>query len=48
MNYAMVGFGRMGRAVDEQAAARGHCRKVVVDPAGEGPDSLPSIAAAAL
>lgn len=31
MNYAIVGYGRMGRAIDEAAEARGHRRKVVVD-----------------
>ena len=37
MKYALVGYGRMGRAVEEVAAARGHVRGAVVDPAlGEG------------
>lgn len=31
MNYAIIGYGRMGRAVDEQAAARGHRRLAIVD-----------------
>lgn len=48
MNYAIVGFGRMGRAVDEQATARGHARKAIVDPAGTGGGTLSSIDAADL
>lgn len=48
MNYAIVGFGRMGQAVDEQASGRGHRRSVVVDPAGQGEDRLPEIEASAL
>lgn len=35
MKYALVGCGRMGRAVDRLAAERGHTRGVVVDPAGD-------------
>jgi 4-hydroxy-tetrahydrodipicolinate reductase len=31
VNYAIIGYGRMGRAVDEQAAARGHQRSAIVD-----------------
>lgn len=34
MNYLMVGYGRMGRAIDAQASARGHRRVGIVDPAG--------------
>ena len=32
MRYALVGYGRMGRAIDEVAAASGHVRVVVIDP----------------
>jgi len=32
VNYAVIGYGRMGRAIDEQARARGHRRVAVVDP----------------
>lgn len=32
MNYAVVGYGRMGRAIDERAKARGHRRVAVIDP----------------
>ena len=35
MRYALVGCGRMGRAVDRLAGERGHSRGVVVDPAVE-------------
>jgi 4-hydroxy-tetrahydrodipicolinate reductase len=35
VNYALVGFGRMGRAVDAAAAARGH-RRVALVPAPLG------------
>jgi len=31
MNYALIGYGKMGRAVDEQARGRGHRRGAVVD-----------------
>ena len=31
MNYLMVGYGRMGRAIDEQASARGHQRVGILD-----------------
>ena len=34
MRYALIGYGRMGRAVDEQARARGHERTAIVDGAG--------------
>jgi 4-hydroxy-tetrahydrodipicolinate reductase len=37
MKYALVGYGRMGRAVEARAAARGHERTAVVDPVtGDG------------
>ncbi len=36
MNYAVVGFGKMGRAVDEQASRRGHHRVRIVDPDASG------------
>jgi len=48
LNYAIIGFGRMGRAVDEQASGRGHRRTVVVDPTGQGAEILPRIEASAL
>jgi 4-hydroxy-tetrahydrodipicolinate reductase len=32
VNYAIVGYGKMGKAVDEQAARRGHERIAVVEP----------------
>ena len=31
MRYAMIGYGRMGQAVDRQAAERGHERVVIVE-----------------
>lgn len=38
MDYALIGYGRMGRAVDEQARARGHRRCAIVDePASVAP-----------
>ncbi len=36
MNYLLVGYGRMGREIEAQAAARGHRRAAVVDPAAAG------------
>jgi len=48
VNYAIVGYGRMGRAVDELASSRGHARKAIVDPTGQGPGALPEIGAADL
>lgn len=36
MNYAIVGLGRMGRAIDAAARDRGHRRVAVVDPAARG------------
>lgn len=41
MQYAMIGYGRMGRAVDQQASARGHERVAIVDPAGNDPELVP-------
>jgi 4-hydroxy-tetrahydrodipicolinate reductase len=35
MNYALVGHGKMGRAIDAAAAARGHRRRIVVDRGGK-------------
>ena len=32
LKYAMIGYGRMGRAVDVQASQRGHERVAIVDP----------------
>lgn len=34
MRYALVGYGRMGRAIDVVASARGHRRTAVVDTGG--------------
>jgi 4-hydroxy-tetrahydrodipicolinate reductase len=36
MNYVLVGHGRMGKAIDVQAAARGHRRVAIIDPAAPG------------
>lgn len=36
MRYALIGYGRMGKAVEERAAARGHECTAIVDPAGPG------------
>jgi 4-hydroxy-tetrahydrodipicolinate reductase len=33
VNYALIGYGRMGRAVEQQAALRGHTCTAAVDPA---------------
>jgi len=47
MNYALVGRGRMGRAVERLAAERGHRLALVVDPApGDGAPTAPSVARA--
>jgi 4-hydroxy-tetrahydrodipicolinate reductase len=48
LNYAIVGYGRMGRAIDEQASRRGHRRTRVFDPEVEGTEALREIDAAAL
>jgi 4-hydroxy-tetrahydrodipicolinate reductase len=48
VNYAIVGYGRMGRAVDEQASRRGHRRTRVFDPEAEVAEALQAIDAAAL
>lgn len=48
MRYAIVGFGKMGRAVDAAAKARGHARAAVVDPARRPRGAATSIAAARL
>jgi len=32
MKYALIGYGRMGKAVDGQALARGHDRTAILDP----------------
>jgi 4-hydroxy-tetrahydrodipicolinate reductase len=32
MRYALVGYGKMGRAIDEIARSRGHHRTAIVDP----------------
>ena len=44
MNYARVGLGRMGRAVDEQARERGHRAVVTIDPAARGRGTRRSVA----
>lgn len=36
MNYALVGYGRMGREIERVAEGRGHELAVIVDPAVEG------------
>jgi len=36
VRYALVGFGKMGRAIDAAAVARGHERALVVDRAAKG------------
>ena len=36
MNYAIVGYGKMGRAIEERAALRGHRKRVTVDPRARG------------
>ena len=41
MKYAMIGYGRMGRAVDVQARERGHERVAIVDL--DAPDAQPRI-----
>lgn len=44
MNYALIGYGRMGQAIEREAAARGHRRVAVVDP-GQGSTPLASVRA---
>jgi len=36
MNYAIVGYGRMGREIEQVAADRGHRLSTIVDPVAEG------------
>ena len=44
MNYALVGRGRMGQAVERLAGERGHRLALVVDPApGQGAPSAPAV-----
>jgi 4-hydroxy-tetrahydrodipicolinate reductase len=38
LNYALIGYGRMGREVDARAAARGHSRVGILDPQQKGSD----------
>jgi 4-hydroxy-tetrahydrodipicolinate reductase len=45
VKYAVVGHGRMGRAVDAVAASRGHRRHAVLDPRDDG-EGAPGIDAA--
>lgn len=40
MNYAIVGYGKMGRAIESVAAARGHRLTAVVDPSAPGFDAI--------
>jgi len=40
MKYVLIGYGRMGRAIEEQANRRGHARALVIDPAA-GSDGAP-------
>lgn len=44
MNYAVVGYGKMGRAVDAVAGERGHVRKVVVDTSARPAGAVRSVA----
>jgi 4-hydroxy-tetrahydrodipicolinate reductase len=37
VKYALIGYGRMGRAIEQQAAGRGHIRTASVDPAAGDP-----------
>jgi 4-hydroxy-tetrahydrodipicolinate reductase len=46
MNYALVGYGKMGRAVEAAASARGHRRAVIVDRAARGRSAVRSLEAA--
>ena len=48
MNYALVGCGRMGSAVDEQARRRGHTRVASIDLASRGRLSEASVDRASL
>lgn len=36
MRYALIGYGRMGRAIEEVASKRGHTLGIVVDPVARG------------
>ena len=40
MRYAVVGYGRMGIAIDEMASSRGHRRGAIVDPARAESDGI--------
>jgi len=48
MNYALVGWGRMGQAIDSVAKDRGHQRIAVIDPELEGDGICNSLDAADL
>ncbi len=48
LRYALVGHGKMGRAVEAAAAARGHRCVAVVDPKGPWPDTAAALRAGAL
>ncbi|HJQ82523.1 MAG TPA: dihydrodipicolinate reductase C-terminal domain-containing protein [Candidatus Binatia bacterium] len=43
MRYALVGYGRMGRAIDAVAEARGHRRAIVVDRGAKGKGTARSV-----
>lgn len=47
-NYAVVGYGRMGRAIEEQADKRGHHRATIIDPASDEDAAKPVIVKDAL
>jgi 4-hydroxy-tetrahydrodipicolinate reductase len=46
--YAIIGYGRMGRAIEEQADKRGHSRTAIIDPASDEDTAQPGIARDAL
>ncbi len=48
LKYAVVGYGRMGRAIEEQADKRGHSRVAVIDPASDDSAARPAVAGDAL
>lgn len=43
MRYALIGYGRMGRAIDEAATAAGHGRVVAIDPESRDDAVRPAI-----
>jgi 4-hydroxy-tetrahydrodipicolinate reductase len=48
MKYAIVGYGRMGRAIEGEAARRGHELAAIVDPVAEGAGVLRDVRPAEL